>query len=411
MSITLRYFALLIIVIILVILVVIKLMQPKRKYLNYNSTYMVGGRYNPSDNAYPEIMELSSTEESIKKFISNYVNCKGNSKVIFTSGATEAIANCVFWAKSYNKYGVIAGSRLDHDAIKLNAENMGLTYKEIEIDKDKISLPKNTSMVFITHVCPKTGEIYPIDKISKRKYLFENHYDDDYSMDASQYKPLRVADITQSIGKIKINMDELDLNAVFFSLHKLSGDYNCGVLVVKDSTDYPFKPLIAGHQQYGMRGGTYNSYSYLSLPKLIKTYESEYDYSSCKKTWENAVKELKAAKINVVEPKLNHTYNTILIKRKGCSLGLINELAEKKIYIGASTACNTKNKDTFIRISFIDGNQLKEKTLKAIIETIKNHDNDDLDEIEYENDNESKKEINQYYYQDYDLDSDLEELI
>lgn len=392
---------------ILVILVVIKLMEPKRKYLNYNSTYMTGGRYNPSDNAYPETIQLSSSEESIKKFISDYVKCTGNSKVIFTSGATEAIANCVFWAKSYNKYGVIAGSRLDHDAIKLNAENMGLTYKEIEIDKDRITLPKNTSMVFITHVCPKSGEIYPIDKISKPKYLFENHYDDDYSGEASQYKPLRVADITQSIGKIRINMDEFDLNAVFFSLHKLSGDYNCGVLIVKDSIDYPFKPLIAGHQQRGMRGGTYNSYSYLSLPKLIKAYESEYDYSSCKKAWENAVQALKAAKINVVEPKLNHTYNTILIKRKGCSLGLINDLAAKGIYIGASTACNTKNKDTFIRISFIDGNQLKEKTLKQIIDTIKEHEDDDLEDIEFEE--ETKKENG--LYRDDEFNEDLSQFI
>lgn len=396
-----------IILAILVILVVIKLMEPKRKYLNYNSTYMTGGRYNPSDNAYPETIQLSSTEESIKKFISDYVKCTGNSKVIFTSGATEAIANCVFWARSYNKYGVIAGSRLDHDAIKLNAKNMGLTYKEIEIDKDRITLPKNTSMVFITHVCPKSGEIYPIDKISKPKYLFENHYDDDYSGEASQYKPLRVADITQSIGKIRINMDELDLNAVFFSLHKLSGDYNCGVLIVKDSTDYPFKPLIAGHQQRGMRGGTYNSYSYLSLPKLIKAYESEYDYSSCKKTWENAVQALKAAKINVVEPTLNHTYNTILIKRKGCSLGLINDLAAKGIYIGASTACNTKNKDTFIRISFIDGNQLKEKTLKQIIDIIKEHEDDDLEDIEFEE--ETKKENE--FYRDDEFNEDLSKFI
>lgn len=410
MSEKLKIFMFLIVILILVILVVIKLMEPKRKYLNYNSTYMTGGRYNPSDNAYPETIQLSSTEESIKNFISKYVNCSGNSKVIFTSGATEAIANCVFWAKSYNRYGVIAGSRLDHDAIKLNAENMDLTYKEIDIDNGKITLPKNTSMVFITHVCPKTGEIYPIDKISKQRYLSENHYDDDYLKEAAQYKPIRVADITQSIGKIKINMDDLDLNAVFFSLHKLSGDYNCGVLVVKDSTDFPFKPLIAGHQQRGMRGGTYNSYSYLSLPKLIRAYESEYDYASCKEAWENAVKEFKDAKIDVVEPKLNHTYNTILIKRKGCSLGLINDLAEKGIYIGASTACNTKNKDTFIRISFIDGDQLKPKTVKKIIEAIKLHDsNDDLEEVEFEE--EPKKEMTSNYNQDYELEDDLDQFI
>lgn len=353
---------------------ILKLMFPKKYYLNYNSTYLTGGNYNPSDIAYPEISRLSDSEENVKEFIKKYVNSKDDTEVIFTSGATEAIANCMFWAQSYNKYGTVVGSRLDHDSVKLNAENMNLTYNQTNIDVDKIKLPSNTSMVFITHVGPRTGEIYPIDNLPTEEYLSENSGHDDDSKKLKQFRPLRIADITQSIGKIKIDMDRYDLNAVFFSLHKISGDYNCGVLVVKDSTDYPFKPLIAGHQQKGMRGGTYNTYSYLNLRKLINAYEDEYDYKSCKKAWENAVAEFKKSKIQVVEPILDHTYNTILIKRKGCSLGLINELADSGIYIGASTACNTKNKDTFIRISFIDGDQLKLKTVNKIIKCIQKYD-------------------------------------
>ena len=99
-----------------------------------------------------------------------------------------------------------------------------------------------------------------------------------------------------------------------------------------------------------------------------------------------------------------------MIKRKGCSLGLINDLAEKGIYIGASTACNTKNKDTFIRISFIDGDQLKPKTVKKIIEVIKLHDSDDdLEEVEFEE--EPKKEMTSNYNQDYELEDDLDQFI
>ncbi len=383
----LRLFLLLILIIIIV-LIVLKLMQPQKKYLNYNSTYLSGGYYNPSDSAYPEISKLNETEEHVKDFIKKYVHTDDDAEVIFTSGATEAIANCMFWAKSYNQYGKVVGSRLDHDSVKLNAQNMEIEYDSIDVDKESISLPTNTSMVFITHVGPRTGEIYPIDKLPNEKYLNEEIHDDDETTTqiVKQYRPIKVADVTQSIGKMKIDMDRHGLNAVFFSLHKLSGDYNCGVLVVRDSTDCPFKPLIAGHQQKGMRGGTYNSYSYLNLKRLINAYEKDFDYKSCKKTWTEAVREFKKAGLEVVEPTLDHMYNTILIKRKGCSVGLINELAEKGIYIGASTACNTKNKDTYIRISFISGEQLDKKTMYRIIDCIKKYDKHSDDDSSSEDD-------------------------
>ena len=104
----------------------------------------------------------------------------------------------MFWAQSYNKYGTVVGSRLDHDSVKLNAENMGLTYNQANIDKEKIKLPNNTSMVFITHVGPRTGEIYPIDNLPTEEYLSENSGHDDDSKKLKQFRPLRVADVTQT---------------------------------------------------------------------------------------------------------------------------------------------------------------------------------------------------------------------
>lgn len=349
-------------------------MLPTKEYLNFNSTYLNGGYYNPSDSAYPETIKIHNSEERIKTEIKKYLNAPEHSQVLFISGATEGIASCMFWVKNYNPYGVVIGSRLDHDSIKLNAENMELIYKTVDIDKDNIELPENTSALFITHVCPRTGEIYPIEKLKQQKYNSDDYSDEELENN-TQYRPLIFADVTQSIGKIPINMKQMKCNALFFSLHKISGDYNAGVLVINDSDNNRFKPLIAGHQQNNMRGGTYNVYSYFDFVKLINAYD--YDRISCKEAWEKIVKKMEEAKIDVIKPVLNHTYNTVLIHRDKCSLGLINELAREGIYIGSSTACSTNTNDFNIRISFLNGDDVKNKTIDKIIGVIKKYDEEE----------------------------------
>lgn len=360
--------------------------EEMNNYFNYNSTALIGGNrlFNASDTAYEEVQNIKTEETQVKEYIKKICNATDDTRVIFTSGATESMATILNWVKSYNQYGTVYGSDFDHNSIILNCQNQNLKYGTINykhIIKNKSELPSDISCLFLTHVSPHTGEIIPVEKLMNKldfAYLNEiNDYNDENVEVIAQYKPLVILDASQSIGKTKIDMKNWDLNAVFFSLHKLGGKMNCGVLLIRDDIEKPFKPLIAGKQQNAMRGGTYDVYSYLNFEELYDTYVESIDHQQCKKTWKKAHTAFKKAGLDVYEPKYNHLYNTILIRTKVCSYDMIKELSQFGIYVSGKTACDSLDKsdnESNLRLSFINGD-ISNKTINKIIEVINKWEN------------------------------------
>lgn len=367
-------------VIILIVVIFVLKEMTEFKYLNYNSTFFGGSaQFNPSDIAYEEVADELDKQAEIMTYIKKILNAGDNAKVIFTSGATEGIATVMHWCNNVNKYGVVVGSRLDHESVKTNAENYGYEYKILNVDKIR-DIPENVAMLFITHVSSKTGEIYPLSKLPKMQYLTKTTTGGGDEPETTstgvvtlQQRPLRILDITQSIGKIPIDMTKYDIDAAMFSMHKLGGELNTGVLVIRN--DFKFTPLIAGSQQNGSRGGTYDAYAFDKLPMLMKEYP--YDIQDCKTRWLSAVKYLNEhldsesrLKPRLLEPRLDHVFNTLLIQLDDCGLGTIKRLSEKGIYVSSSSACSTKNKDKYIRISFLKSSDLTNKALEKIVKEI-----------------------------------------
>lgn len=395
--------------VILLIILIIRKISPSRSmkthikgaYLNYASTNAKqNGTLNPSDLAYPQVMEQREELNQLIQRIKKLVNAPVDAKVIFNSGATESIANCVFWAKSYNKYGTIMGSEYDHSAVADNCKNMDIPYNAT-VRSGK--LDDRCSMIFLTHVNAKTGEIANIQNfinnvINRYNYLYNEPFNP-YITNVQQYRPLIVLDATQSIMKVPIDMERWKLNAVFFSLHKIGGPIGMGVMVIQDTSFAPFKPLIAGKQQQELRGGTFPLNTFLYNENLFDTFD---DFNVRKEAWTQGLKQLKDSGLNVYEPKHSHLYNTYLIKVDSCPLGIINNLALKGIYVGNISACanetaynkaivksrsrsrkggnNDKNNDTdsvedkFIRLSFAKPEEVNSEVLTEIVNAIKKED-------------------------------------
>jgi cysteine sulfinate desulfinase/cysteine desulfurase-like protein len=408
-NINVKYVFILIIITIIIILIVIIILKNYKmsRYLNYNSSFVGGdkSKFNPSDIYYTDNIELKTKEDMVKTYLLTYVNAPESAKVIFNSGASESIANCMLWAKSISKFGTVLGSELDHPSVKENAENIGINYSTISYstlsNKSKeIEIPQNTVAVFMTGVCPKTGEIYPIQKLKKYNYLLSsNSLESDSLPDSKttrQIKPLKILDASQMIGKIPIDMSANDLNAVFFSCHKIGGDFNTGVLIINEPKYAKFKPLISGSQQEHLRGGTYNSYAYLAIPKLLKEYSSEVNEKECKEIYDKFTKELDKRGIKYYKPVLPHTYGTILIKLSGCNAKAIHALSEYNIYVGSATACQSNNTVKELRISYLNKDEFGKNTINKICDVIQEVEKDsdfDEDENENENENEIKPEI------------------
>ena len=361
-------------------------MNFKGAYLNYNSTNAKrNGQLNSSDLAYPQVLQSRSDMAELFVKIKKIIKAPPFAKVIINSGATESIAQCVFWAKCENNYGSIQGTDYDHSAVEDNCKTFDMDYDSTSLRKGKIN--DNCAGIFLTHVNSKTGEILNVNNfkrnvLDKYSYINTSNENNTFNKHVRQNKPLLFLDATQSIMKAPIEMEKWGINAVFFSLHKIGGQVGSGLLIIND-VNSTFKPLISGKQQGGLRGGTYQMDTILENEFIFDEFD---DFNTRKQSWQHAVEKLKAGGVNVYEPKTSHLYNTILIDLGHCPLGTINELARKNIYVGNISACanetekeNEKQKggdvqikpfEKAIRISYAKPEELTDDVLDKIIKEV-----------------------------------------
>ena len=76
-------------------------------------------------------------------------------------------------------------------------------------------------------------------------------------------------DATQAIGKIPVSVKDIGADYLSLSAHKFYGPKGIGVLYAKPSV--PLSPFVhGGHQEKGMRAGTYNNQAILGLGKAAE---------------------------------------------------------------------------------------------------------------------------------------------
>ncbi len=170
--------------------------------------------------------------------------------VIFTSGATEAIAIALGRAKAERR----RVSAVEHDAVLRSAGDAA----RIPVNRHGIVQMDGAieagDLVAVQHVNNETGVIQPIDVVA---------------FEVRQAGGLLLADCAQSAGKLPL--PEADFIAV--SAHKLGGPPGIGALLVRDLAR--LEP--SGGQERGYRGGTENLPAVLGLAAAL---EAERDWLS-----------------------------------------------------------------------------------------------------------------------------------
>ncbi len=83
-------------------------------------------------------------------------------------------------------------------------------------------------------------------------------------------------DAVQAVGKIPVDVRDLDVDFLTMSAHKIYGPKGIGALYVKKGA--PYCPLIlGGHQENGRRAGTENSLGIIGMGKAIEMRALEMD--------------------------------------------------------------------------------------------------------------------------------------
>ena len=300
-----------------------------KKYLgNPNSLHKLGVEGN-------HLINMST--EQIKKVLN--VN---DVDVIYTSGASEANNTALKGiAFTYSNRGkTIITTKLEHSSINepikfLEKNGFNIEYVKLNsdgtVDLDNLEelMTEDVILVSICAVNSELGIRQPIEEIGKLLTKYNKCYFH--------------VDITQAIGKVKIDLSNVDLFS--FSAHKFYGIKGIGALIKKSKII--IEPLIHGGKSTTLyRSGTPSLELIVSMAKAIRliydNIDSNNEYvANLNNQLKNILSNYDKVSINSNEKCIPHILNISILGVKPETF--LHALEEHNIYISTKSACSSNS--------------------------------------------------------------------
>jgi len=221
--------------------------------------------------------EARTVIENARENVASFIGARPD-EIIFAGSGSEANNTVLNIFSCSSPVCAVAGegrreiitSSIEHPCVLeiskcLRERGTGVVYLKVDkfgkIDIAQLEelISEKTGLVSIMTANNEIGTIQDIKHISKI---------------AHKNGVLMHTDAVQAVGKIPINVNELDVDFLSFSAHKMYGPKGVGALYVKKDT--PFCPLIrGGHQEMGRRAGTENTLGIIGLSKAIDMRRKE----------------------------------------------------------------------------------------------------------------------------------------
>ncbi len=209
--------------------------------------------------------EATSALEQSRQQVAASIGAKPE-EIIFTSGGTES-DNLAIKGIAYRNSGKgkhIITSTIEHPAILntcayLEKEGFDVTYVPadsdgiIDMDELKKAIRDDTILISVMHANNEIGTIQPISDISKL---------------AKEKSIYLHTDAVQSFGKIAVNVDELGVDMLSMSSHKIYGPKGVGALYVRKGTLLQALAHGGSHER-SMRAGTENISGIVGFAKAV----------------------------------------------------------------------------------------------------------------------------------------------
>lgn len=302
---------------------VVEVMQPFMQafYGNPSSLYRLGRLSRSAvETAREQIAALLGTQPS---------------RVVFTSGGTEANNLAV---NGIDDSSSIAVSAIEHPSMLEPLFHRRSSYRKfslIEVDENGRVIPEaidglnlnQGDFVSIMLANNETGVIQDIaglvEKLRRRRVVFHT-------------------DAVQAIGKVPVSFDQLGVDMMSVSGHKIYGPKGVGALVFAKGSE-PKPMLLGGGQEHGWRAGTENVAAIVGFGKAAELAASELDerrrrIESLRDKLEQALAEL--AGVTVFSKNAERLPNTLQISIPGVDGEmLLMRMDQHNIAVSSGSAC------------------------------------------------------------------------
>ena len=298
--------------------------------------------------------------EKVRKQIAEYINCNYED-IFFVSGGTEG--NNMVFNYIFNKYSFriangetfdILTSNMEHESVLSSLERLKKSgfniiyvdsdkYGRVDIEDLKKKLSSKTVLVSIMAANNETGVMNDIRKIGKIISQYNN-----LELKDSEDKILFHSDCVQVFGKKKIDIEEMKLDYITVSFHKMGGLNSSGIIYARDKKMIPI--LLGGNQEKGMKSGTVDALAVIVAGRILEDIIENEVHSKVRKLRKYLETKLKESKIEyeincndgLKEDEYLDEITSIYLKNIDIQ-SAITILDANGIYISGGSACSSGN--------------------------------------------------------------------
>lgn len=296
---------------------------------------------NPASRSHRFGWQAEEAVDIARNQIADLINADSR-EIVFTSGATESNNLAIKGAANfYSKKGKhVITVKTEHKAVldttrELERVGFEVTYLDVEanglldLKKLEAAMREDTVLVSVMHVNNEIGVIQDIATIGEmcreRKIVFH-------------------VDAAQSAGKVVIDMQQLKVDLMSFSAHKIYGPKGIGALYVRRKPRIRLEAQMhgGGHER-GMRSGTLPVHQIVGMGEAFRIAKEdlqkdhEHNMALRERLW-NGIKDMEEVYINGdldqrVAGNLNVSFNFV----EGESL----IMALKDLAVSSGSACTS----------------------------------------------------------------------
>ena len=215
--------------------------------------------------------EAESAIERGRGKVATLISANKN-EIVFTSGGTEsdnfAVKGIAYANKNTGDH--IITSAVEHHAVLeslrlLESQGFKVTYLPVDeqgiLDPQKVkdAITDKTVLISVMHANNEIGTIEPIAEIGKIAKENEIYFH---------------TDAVQSTGRIPVDVDELGIDLLSISAHKLYGPKGVGALFIRKGTKI-VSIMHGGEQEHGRRASTENVPGIVGFGKASELIQKE----------------------------------------------------------------------------------------------------------------------------------------